>query len=125
MRKISLADMLSVLAMTCSSDEKPDLLKYRQLAPSGDLGQWGHEYTRHLSLEIIDEYHRRLYASTDLDEEALNDLWDLSHQLSPYFLKHNAEADAVDLLSELEIIEEIADMVDEDNYERVCLYMVR
>jgi 26S proteasome regulatory subunit N1 len=40
------------------------------------------------------------------------------------FLKHNAEADAVDLLLELEYINVIADKVDDKTYNRVCQYMV-
>jgi 26S proteasome regulatory subunit N1 len=43
--------------------------------------------------------------------------------LVPYFLSHNAEADAVDLLSELEMIEELPRFLDENTYARVCLYM--
>ncbi|KAJ5568557.1 hypothetical protein N7450_011043 [Penicillium hetheringtonii] len=94
--KDSLADMLSVLGMTYGDEEKLETLKYRLLAKSEDLGSWGHEYIRHLALEIGQEYQNR----------------------------HNAEADAVDLLSEMEIIGEIAKFVDENTYARVCLYMV-
>ena len=43
----------------------------------------------------------------------------------PYFVKHNAEADAVDLLSELEMIDRIPQFLDEATFDRVCLYMVR
>ena len=50
--KDSLADVLSVLGMTQGDEEKLDTLKYRLAAPSQDLGSWGHEYVRHLSLEI-------------------------------------------------------------------------
>ncbi|KAI9728197.1 MAG: proteasome regulatory particle base subunit [Chrysothrix sp. TS-e1954] len=120
--KTSLADMLSVLAMTSTSEDKPDLLKYRLLAPTDDLGQWGHEYTRHLALECMDEYHRRLV--TETQDDAFEPVWDIARRLSSYFLKHNAEADAVDLLSDVEIIDEIEHMVDEDTYDRVCRYMV-
>ena len=119
----SLADMLSVLAMTSSNEDKPDLLKYRLLAPTDDIGQWGHEYTRHLALESMDEYHNRLI--TEIQDEAFEEIWEIGRKLAHYFLKHNAEADAVDLLSDLEIIDEIEIMVDKDSYERVCLYMVR
>ncbi|KAL2829937.1 armadillo-type protein [Aspergillus cavernicola] len=115
----SLADMLSVLGMTYGDEEKFETLKYRLLAKSEDLGSWGHEYVRHLALEIGQEYQNRLNAEKDVQ-----DLIDLALSLVPYFLSHNAEADAVDLLSELEIIEEIPRFVDENTYSRVCLYMV-
>ncbi|KAL9108464.1 MAG: hypothetical protein Q9227_006798 [Pyrenula ochraceoflavens] len=117
--KDSLADMLSVLGMTYGDEEKLETLKYRLLAKSDDLGSWGHEYIRHLALEIGQEYQNRL-----TDEKDVQDLVDLALSLVPYFLGHNAEADAVDLLSELEMIEEIPRFLDENTFSRVCLYMV-
>lgn len=44
--------------------------------------------------------------------------------LVPFFLSHNGEAEAVDLLLELENIERIVPLVDENTYRRVCTYMV-
>ncbi|EZG06918.1 26S proteasome regulatory subunit rpn-1 [Trichophyton rubrum CBS 735.88] len=117
--KDSLADILSVLGMTYGVEDKLETLKYRLLAKSDDLGSWGHEYIRHLALEIGQEYQNRL-----TDDKDVQDLVDLSLSLVPYFLSHNAEADAVDLLSELEMIEELPRFVDENTYPRVCLYMV-
>ncbi|KAG9781360.1 26S proteasome regulatory subunit rpn-1 [Exophiala dermatitidis] len=115
----SLADMLSVLGMTYGDEEKLETLKYRLLSKSDDLGSWGHEYIRHLALEIGQEYQNRL-----TDDREVGDLTELALSLVPYFLSHNAEADAVDLLSELEMIEEIPRFLDENTYARVCLYMV-
>ncbi|KAK3716202.1 proteasome regulatory particle base subunit [Vermiconidia calcicola] len=118
--KDSLADTLSVLGMTYSDDEdRRDTLKYRLLAPGTDIGSWGHEYMRHLALEIGEEREKRLDEEQDTD-----DLISLTLSLVPFFLSHNAEADAVDILSELEMIESIKDQLDQDTYARVCLYMV-
>ncbi|ERF71574.1 26S proteasome regulatory subunit rpn-1 [Endocarpon pusillum Z07020] len=117
--KDSLADMLSVLGMTYGDEEKLETLKYRLLSQSDDLGSWGHEYIRHLALELGEEYQNRL-----TDDKDVQDLVDLALSLVPYFLSHNAEADAVDLLSELEMIEKIPQFLDENNFSRVCLYMV-
>jgi len=118
--KTSLADTLSVLGMTYSDDEdRRDTLKYRLLAPSTDLGSWGHEYMRHLALEIGQEHQHRLEQDEDVE-----DLTQLTFTLVPFFLSHNAEADAVDILSELEMIEQIKNHLDENTYARVCLYMV-
>ena len=105
--------------MTQGDEEKLDTLKYRLLAPSKDLGSWGHEYVRHLALEIGQDYQRRI-----TDDEDAQDLVELARTLVPYFLSHNAEADAVDILSELERIQEIPQYLDENTYPRVCLYMV-
>jgi len=115
----ALADMLSVLGMTSGDENKLETLKYRLLTKSEDLGSWGHEYIRHLALEIGQEYQNRLN-----EEKDVQDLTDLALSLVPYFLSHNAEADAVDLLSELEMIEELPRFVNEHTYPRVCLYMV-
>ncbi|RMJ28510.1 26S proteasome regulatory subunit [Aspergillus sp. HF37] len=117
--KESLADMLSVLGMTYGDEEQLETLKYRLLTKAEDLASWGHEYIRHLALEIGQEYQNRLNAEKDVQ-----DLVDLSLSLVPYFLSHNADADAIDLLSELEIIEELPRFLDENTYSRVCLYMV-
>ena len=111
--------MLSVLGMTYGDEEKLETLKYRLLSKSDNLGSWGHEYIRHLALELGQEYQNRL-----TDEREVQDLVDLALSLVPYFLSHNAEADAVDLLSELEMIEKIPPFLDENNFSRVCLYMV-
>jgi len=117
--KTSLADVLSVIAMTFSDEDRQDTLKYRLLAPTSDIGSWGHEYTRHLALELGEVYTRRLTA-----DEPYQDLIDLALLLVPLYLKSNAEADAVDLMSELEIIEDIPKFLDKDTFPRVCLYMV-
>jgi 26S proteasome regulatory subunit N1 len=117
--KTSLADVLSVIGMTYSDEDKQDTLKYRLLAPTSDIASWGHEYTRHLALEIGEVYTKRL-----TDDAPYQDLIDLALVLVPLFLKSNAEADAVDLMSELEIIEDIPKFLDQDTFPRVCLYMV-
>ena len=117
--KTSLADVLSVIGMTFSDEDRQDTLKYRLLAPTSDIGSWGHEYTRHLALEIGEVYTKRV-----TEDEPYQDLIDLALVLVPLFLKSNAEADAVDLMSELEIIEDIPKVLDENTFPRVCLYMV-
>ncbi|KAF8252120.1 26S proteasome regulatory complex, non-ATPase subcomplex, Rpn1 subunit [Wilcoxina mikolae CBS 423.85] len=119
--KVAFADVLSVLAMTYADEDRLDSLKYRLLAPTNDPGAWGHEYVRHLALEIGTDNIRRGKAG---DEVFAKDLLDLALSLVPFFLKHNAEADAADLLFELDSIEKIPPFLDENTYARVCLYMV-
>lgn len=111
---------MSVLGMTYSDENRRDTLKYRLLSPSKDLGSWGHEYMRHLALEIGQEFQDRLN-----DDKVADELVDLGLNLVPFFLKHNAEADAVDILSELEMIESIDQYLDDNTFSRVALYMVR
>ncbi len=105
--------------MTLGDETKLATLNYRLLSPSEDLGSWGHEYVRHLALEIGLDFQTVM-----TDDGDPTRLVELARTLIPYFLSHNAEADAVDLLSELERIHEIEQYVDENTYQRVCLYMV-
>ncbi|KAI6785183.1 26S proteasome regulatory subunit rpn-1 [Emericellopsis cladophorae] len=116
--KKSLADVLSVIGMTFSDEDRQDTLKYRLLAPSSDIASWGHEYVRHLALEIGEVHAKRL-----AEDEPTKDLVDLALILVPLFIKTNAEADAVDLMSELDIIELLPEYVDTESYPRVCLYL--
>lgn len=49
----------------------------------------------------------------------------LSKDIVPYHMSHNAEAEACDLLMEIEKLELLQDYVDESAYTRVCLYLTR
>nr|CAG8486222.1 2988_t:CDS:10 [Entrophospora candida] len=113
-----LADILSVLAMTYD-EGKRDSLKYRLEGSREEPGSWGHEYVRHLSTEIGQEF---LYRQES--DKPTEDLMNLALEIVPFLLKHNAEADAVDLFLELEAIDKLPQFVDKDTYPRVCRYMV-
>jgi 26S proteasome regulatory subunit N1 len=52
-------------------------------------------------------------------------LVELAEECAKWFLGHNAEADAVDLLAECECVEKLVDLVDNVNFARVGRYMVR
>lgn len=45
--------------------------------------------------------------------------------ITKYCLDHNAEAEACDLLMEMDCIDQIIEYVSESIYERVCLYLAR
>lgn len=114
------ADILSVLSMSYGEEKQRETLRYRFIGSTEeDIGSWGHEYVRHVSGEIMQEYQARLE-----NEQSTQELIDLALDIVPFFLKHNAEADAVDLLLEVESIDQLVRFVDKDTYERVCLYMV-
>ncbi|KAG5437455.1 hypothetical protein PCANB_000883 [Pneumocystis canis] len=70
-------------------------------------------------LEIGEEYSIRIENDAPTD-----DLMELALRIVPFFLSHNAEADAVDLLLELESIEKLPPFIDSNTYARVCSYMV-
>ena len=130
-----LASIISVLGMTHSDNGKRDTLWYRYIAQTEEApGSWGHEYVRHLAAELGEEYQSRYSdwhvmhgdGSTKPDGRTylVERMRDLAIQLAEFFLKHNAEADAVDLLMEMEIIERIVPQVDDKTWARVCQYMV-
>ena len=45
----------------------------------------------------------------------------------PFHITHNAEAEAVDLLIEVQRLRKLLtlDSVDDKNYERICLYLLK
>lgn len=50
---------------------------------------------------------------------------ELIQDITSYCLEHSAEAEACDLLMEIEKIDVIQDLVSKDTHERVCLYFTR
>ncbi|XP_072401844.1 26S proteasome non-ATPase regulatory subunit 2 [Diabrotica undecimpunctata] len=112
------ADIISVLAMTMG--EGRECLKYRLLSNLDKIGEWGHEYVRHLAGEIAGEW-----AETDfiVNTEIREKLILLTKQIVPYNMAHNAEAEACDLLMEIERLDLLEQYVDENIYHRVCLYL--
>ncbi|KAJ2262088.1 proteasome regulatory particle base subunit [Coemansia sp. RSA 376] len=121
--KKALASILSLLGMAYDKDGKRDCLRYRLLAgyEDGLISEWGHEYARHLAMEIGEEFAAKI---EEEDEESAETLLEVAKEVVPFFLKHNADADAVDLLEELGHHELIADYVTKETFERVCLYMI-
>jgi len=108
------ADVISVLAMT--NTEGQETLKYRLLGSREDIGTWGHEYVRHLAGEIS-----ILWNQEDSDKASLTKL---ALEIVPFNMKHNAEAEACDLLMEIEKLDQLDGFVDKDSFQRVCLYLV-
>jgi 26S proteasome regulatory subunit N1 len=107
--------------MTFAEDGSREALKFHFLgSPDIPIGSWGHDYVRHLSLEVIEEYNHR----SEKDENT-DDLHALSLQMVPFLMQHNAEADACDLLIELETLDKLPQFVDKNTFNRVCLYLIR
>lgn len=92
-------------------------LRFKLEGTKGDLGRWGHEFLRSLAGEIGQEYMARRMkvaeatpsavsgvVSMDEDGEAdVSDLMELVDDIVPFHLQHNAEAEAVDLLVEVQV----------------------
>ncbi|KAL6938291.1 hypothetical protein ACO0OL_000831 [Hanseniaspora opuntiae] len=146
-----LADVLSILYTTFEDEGQHNVLKYRCLSDDIDFEKWGHEYMRHLSLQMGQ-------ASTELEELNVSDdeskeedeldssdndaeesestktsldpsitvdkILHLAEIIVPYFVNHNGETDAVDLLAEMDEIDLLIKYTDKSNYDRVCKYII-
>lgn len=123
------ADVLSVLSMTMS--ENNDCLKYKLKGETSteNMDSWGHEYVRHLAGEIVETWNGLTTETTDGPDEAMDDLdkkkelIDLVKQIIPSQMKHHAEAEACDLLIEVERLDLLEQYVDKAAFHRVCLYL--
>lgn len=97
-------------------------------ASEDNLGSWGHEFVRSLAGEIGQEYNQRVIDGADPEQdEPFQDLLKFVHVIAPFHLTHNAEAEAIDLLIEVQRLKYLLDLdaVHEDNYQRICLYLVK
>lgn len=93
-----------------------------------DLGSWGHEFVRSLAGEVGQEYTARTLAGADPEEdEPFADLFSMVDVIVPFHVTHHAEAEAIDLLIEVQRLKKIleGEGIDEKNYKRVCLYLIK
>jgi len=149
-----LADVLSVLAMTMGKPEDRESLKfklsggkdYEKLSElrakkkkkkkddekdeeeDDNLGSWGHEYVRSLAGEIGQEYGIRVVDGADPEQdEPFEDLLRMVNVIVPFHVTHNAEAEAVDLLIEVQRLKSLLTLaaIDENNYQRICMYLIK
>jgi 26S proteasome regulatory subunit N1 len=135
------------------------------------FGMWGHEFVRTLSGEIGNEYNHRVLFPKEDDDTSMKqnidpkddafcpDLLYMISYIVPYHIQHNAEAEAIDLLMEVQRLKLLLTLttseedvkkadddtmttatttmtdttttqttkkiVDENNYERICLYLIK
>ena len=104
--------------MTLGKETSNEVLKYCLAGQNEPVASWGHEYVRHLAMEIVDERAQRIAAGVSDDL-----LVPLTLELCRFFLEHNAEPDACDLLFEMERLELIIGMLEGHDHQRVCLYL--
>ena len=53
------------------------------------------------------------------------ELLELVKEMVQFYMSHNAEAEACDLLMEIEHVELVTNFVEKETYQRVCLYLLR
>lgn len=75
---------------------------------------------RHLAEEIRGEYSDRSDKGGGME-----DLVALAKEIIPYNMQHNAETEACDLLMEIERLDLLEQYVDQNSFQRVCLYLTR
>jgi len=74
------------------------------------------------------EYNQRVLDGADPDtDEPFQDLLDMVQIIVPFHVTLNAEAEAVDLLIEVQRLKNLLSLetIDKNNYERICLYLVK
>merc|ERR1712025_886149 len=103
--------------------EERECLKYKLLGNTSteEIELWGHEYVRHLSGEVVNEYNA---VEEESDGKVKSQMVELAKMIVPSQMKHHAEAEACDLLMEVEQLGLLQQYVDESAYNRVCLYLV-
>ena len=121
--KVQCADVVSVLAMTMS--EERECLKFKMLGNTDtvEIELWGHEYVRHLAGEVVNEYNNLSEEDAAYEANKVK-LVNLAKNIVPSQMKHHAEAEACDLLMEVEQLDLLHQYVDDSAYNRVCLYLV-
>lgn len=117
--KAYLADIISIVGMTVQIEEG-ESLKYRLQGSSDPIGSWGHEYVRFIAGELGLEYNKRTERDASLD-----DLLPLIDEILQFDMLQNAEAEACDLLIEVDSLEKIHKLIKPDNYNKTCQYLLR
>lgn len=106
--KKGFADLLSVLAITMSAPDSNESLKFALEGSRAGITAWGHEYLRTLSGDIANEYKKRLDKDGDT---SLADLQFLVDDIVTYYMSHNVEPEAVDLLLEINRLPMLIDVL--------------
>lgn len=106
-----------------TTSENRECLKFRFLSSKEEIGSWGHEYVRHLTAELTQEW---IEIDTDGSNSLISkdELTHLAKDIVAFYMKHNAEADACDLLMEIERLDILLNYVEKETYQRVCLYLL-
>ena len=151
-----LADVMAVLSMTLGKQEERESLSFKlsgmkdyesldsissksinektdekqsiNTKKDDNLGSWGHEFVRSLTGEIGQEYNDRVIAGADPDQdEPFQDLLSMVDVIVPFHMDHNAEAEAVDLLMDVQRLNKLLDLdaIDSKNYKRICAYLIK
>ena len=84
--------------MTRTINGKREVLSFKLQGNQAVLAEWGHEYVRSLAGDIGQEFRERRLQEPP---KPCDDLIRLVDVIVPFFFKHNAEPEAIDLLMEV------------------------
>jgi len=115
--KLEISDVIAIL---CTSLDPEECLKYTLQGTKKELETWGLEYFRTLTSNIGKLYSEQLKTKSNPDLSEVKFIIDI---IVPYFMHHNAEAEAVDFMLEIENIEYLMNFTTLHNYEKVCSYL--
>ncbi|KAF7684778.1 26S proteasome regulatory subunit RPN1 [Astathelohania contejeani] len=104
------ADILSAIFVIADTYKT---LHYRMQGGIIPLETWGHQYAKRLAGSIVD-------LGTQFSTEEINKI---SDECVTFLFAHNSECDAIDFLYEIKRLEKVLHFVEEDNYERIILYL--
>lgn len=76
-----------------------------------NIGDWGHEYIRHLEKEIIQQW-------TYTCKESINMLMPLIHDILIFNCNHHSEIQACDLLMEIDMLNILPRYMTKSTYNR-------
>jgi len=93
-------------------------LYYLLKGTNRDFTEWGHEYVSNLASDLGQEYEIRMENNEPNDE-----LLAIVDKIVPYFVKNNAEHDAIDLLLIVDKSEDIKAYVSAQNFSKVYMYL--
>lgn len=112
----SFAEILSVLSLVIA-DADLDCLNFRfECNRTETITIWGYEYVSRLSDNIMQNW---IEISKKFKRESLI----LVNIIVEYFMRHNLEMEACDLVIEIEDSDIVVKFVDETCYNKVCLYL--
>lgn len=113
-----ISDLLAVLVMVVTNTTDT-CLGWVLKGKRKNLTEWGQEFIKSLSADIATEYNKRLDSN-----EPTDDLIELVKNIIPYLISQHCENDAIDLLIEVERLNDMMDFVNENNYKKICLYLI-
>ena len=80
--------------------------------------EWDHEHVKYLAMELINLAKND---NENFSDEVINNL---AIKMALFFINHNAEPDACDVLYELDLLHKLTEMTNMYNYEKICNYLL-